>query len=114
MKTNLHTYYITCMFVPIAHYIPTNNAGKQVLVTCCASMTQLNPSLFEFFCSWGLEEHAASLIVATDATTVEDLMILDEAMVQQVIADVDLRCVSARKFEAAVAILNCFYVCNQL
>ena len=63
-------------------------------------------SLVEFFCSWGLEEHAQALIRATDATNVDDLLVLDEDLVQNVIADVDLRCVSAKKFEAAVSSLR--------
>jgi hypothetical protein len=63
-------------------------------------------SVHDFLVSKGLGSYAEKIISVTDAESVEDLKLLDIAMVDEVIQKAELKMISAKKFRIAVAELQ--------
>jgi ubiquitin-protein ligase/Mg-chelatase subunit ChlD len=60
-------------------------------------------SVHDFLVSKGLGSYAEKIVEVTDAETVEDLKLLDAAMVEEVIHTAQLKMISAKKFRVAIA-----------
>eukprot|EP00440_Ansanella_granifera_P051777 gb/GFBE01056136.1/.p1 GENE.gb/GFBE01056136.1/~~gb/GFBE01056136.1/.p1 ORF type:complete len:545 (+),score=107.29 gb/GFBE01056136.1/:1-1635(+) len=63
-------------------------------------------SVSEWLDAKGLGKHAPKIIEATDAESVDDLKLIDQAMLEEVIVAADLKLVSAKKFRMAIAELR--------
>merc|ERR1711937_916910 len=63
-------------------------------------------SVHDFLVAKGLGSYAEKIIQVTDAERVEDLKLLDAAMVEEVIQTAELKMISAKKFRAAIGELR--------